>query len=500
MKRAALLVAVLATSLPLDAFAQVTPEHAASLQAQIREWVQSTFGTGGKIERDPVTVTAAGDHFDVSAVLSQQPDAPRMTGKMTEAGDGKWAVDDVRLPSPSVFHYQLPPPAKPGGPTGEAVVTLALGSQQQRMLIDPTFATPSTLSAKFGDMELTNRLGDLTQLSHIDSGTSETVITPAADGRTDVASATALTGYTIKMTGRPNEPPVSLTFGKTALAARFDGISRERAVQLTHVLGQLGQLEKNKAGAPQIPREMSLALIAALSDLAKSGRIDQTIEDASVSVQGMTGSLKRLGVGLDSNVADGKLQARMPLAAAGLTLPDMGLGGLVQLIPTVLSLTPKVSSVPTDALMRLSDRLVDKQNPDPQEIQALFSKGPIDAGIDDFRLDVAGASFAGHVAVAFASPQSFRGTGQITADNIDKLQQAVAAEPQSAQMAPLLIFLKGIGRTEQNRLIWDIMYQDGRLLVNGQDMAALTGGSAAARPEEPQPKAPAPRRPSSSRP
>ena len=501
MKRVILFAAILAPSFPLAAAAQVTPEHAASLQTQIRDWFQSTLGAGGKSERDPVTVTAAGDHFDVTAPLSLQPGAPRMTGKMMDAGNGRWAVDDIAIPSPSVFHVTLPASTK-SGPTRDATITMTIGSQQQSMLIDPTFATPSTLTAKLGDLALTNQFGGPAQLSHIDSGTSATTITPVADGQADIVSATTLTGYSMKVTGGADEPAVSVMFGKTAMTAAFTDVSRERAAQISHVLSQLGQFEKTikaSPAAPAIPRETALALMTALTDLAKSGRIDQTIDDVTVSGQGLTGSLKQFSVGLDSKVDNGKLQAQLPLSANGLTLPDLNLGGLTTLIPTMISLTPKVSSVPTEALMRLSNRLVDDQDPDQQDIQALFRKGPINASIDDFHLDVAGASFAGHLAMAFTSPSAFSGTGQITADNIDKLQQAVAAEPQSAQMAPLLIFMKGIGRVEQNRLVWDIVYRNGRVEVNGQDMAALTGGPAPTQPAAPKRKGPAPR-PSPTRP
>lgn len=511
LKRAAFVAMTLAPALPGGAWAQATPDRAAALQQQIQDWLQSTLGPDIKVARDPVQVAAAGDHYDVMVPLGNAPAAPAMTGKMTDAGSGRWSVDDVRIPSPSVFHYHLPPTKTAGALTGEITSTLTLGEQQQRMLIDPTFTTPSTWTSAIKNMELATNGPGITQLSHMDSGRGASTITPSGDGRVDMALDSSLNGYTIKMSGEKAPQPVSIAMGKVSVVANLIGVSRERGLDLIHTLAKVNKTvmaaqtgaaspANGKAAPPPIDRETSMALLATLSDLATGLSLDEKVEDLTVTLPNMAGSLDQLAIGLDAKTDSGKLQTRMPLTAAGLTLSDIGLGSLAKLIPTKLSLTPNAASVPTVALMQMARKLADKQDPDDDDIAALFSQGPITAGVDDFHLDVAGSSFAGNLKVLASSPNVFSGTGQFTAENIDKLQQTMAADQQTAQFAPVLIFLKGIGRVEQNRLVWDIVYKDGHMLVNGQDMAALTGPPAStdAPPTRPrsQPQGASPNRPS----
>lgn len=499
LRRAALVAVILAPTLPLVAWAQATPDRAAMLQQQIQDWLQSTLGTPAKPGRTPVRVTAAGDHFNVAVPLGTAPDAPVMTGKMTDAGSGRWAIDDISIPSPSVFRYMLPPSKTPGAPTGEITSTVTVGSQQQHALLDPTFATPSTSTSTIKDMSITTAGTNLTQLTHIDGGTGTATMTPVSDGRVDVAINSALDGYSMKMSTGENATPVAVAMGKVSVIANLAGVSRERAMEIAHeVSSKLPNATPQPAPQAAPDNQKMAALLISLADLAKGVSVDEKMSDLTVTTSNITGTLKLLSIGLTSTTAAGKVQARMPLAAEGLTLPDIGLGNMASLIPTKLAFTPSIGAVPTDALMQVSRKLAAKQDPAGDDIAALFSQGPITANIEDMSLDMAGASFTGGFSTLVTSPNKFSGTGRIAAVDIDKLQQAMAADPQTAQFAPVVIFLKGIGRSEQSRLVWDVIYNDGRLLVNGQDMATLMGPPAQSAPAQTTPTQPA--RPPSARP
>ena len=478
LRRAALVAVILAPTFPSVGWAQVTPDRATMLQQQIQDWLQSTLGISTKPVRPLVRVTAAGDHFDLAAPLNTAPDAPVLTGKMTDAGNGRWNVDDVSIPSPSVFNYKLPASKKPGTPSGELTSTVTVGSQQQHLLLDPTFATPSTSTSMIKDMSISTTGTGLTQLTHIDSGSGNGTMTPVADGRVDVAINSGLEGYSIKMSGGTDQTPVALTMNKVSIIANLAGVSRNRMVDVAHELSSNLPTAAPTTGTKAPDSQKMAALLISLADLAKSVSLDEKITDVSLTMQDLTGTLKGLSIGLTSSATDGKLQARMPLAAEGLTLPDIGLGSMVALVPNRLAFTPSIGAVPTEALMRMSRKLAAKQDPADDDVAALFSQGPITAGIEDLSVDVAGTGFTGTLSALISSPAKFSGTGKITAVDIDKLQQAVAANPQTAQFGAVLIFIKGVGRSEQNRLVWDLNYVDGRLLVNGQDMAALMGQSA----------------------
>ncbi len=523
MRRVALLSALLAPFLPGVAFGQATPERAAALQAEITDWFRSILAVPTDGGSGSVTVTPAGDHYELRWRPVADTDGPVLTGKLTDAGAGRWAIDDLTMPSPSVFRFRLPASsatsstkpgaakpgparpnaarpgtAKPGGSKSDTpgasaanpasagtdvTSTVTVATQQQHALIDPSFASPWTMSSVIGDMDLTTLFPGTTQLTHVDSVKSDGTVRPASDNRLDISSTAELGGYSAKISAE-NGRPFAFAINKGTLATTMTGVSRERGADLLRLLAKVNRAAREAAATGQtkmapMPREDLLTLVSAFAGLMKSGSMQQQFDDISVTTSGLTGSLKRLAIGLSSEADGEKLRARIPMAAEGLTLPDLDLGAMGKLIPTRLVLTPNVSGVPSAPLMAMVQKSIENQGPTDADIEALFASGPLNAGIDDFALDVAGSSFAGHVGMLISSPAVFSGTGQITADNIDRLQQTIAANPENANFVPVIIFLKGIGRAEQGRLVWDIAYRDGQLLVNGQDMAALTGPPAA---------------------
>ena len=52
----------------------------------------------------------------------------------------------------------------------------------------------------------------------------------------------------------------------------------------------------------------------------------------------------------------------------------------------------------------------------------------------------------------------------------------VKAVPEFRGAVPALAFAKGIARTAGERLVWDLTYRDGRMLVNDVDLSAMAGG------------------------
>ena len=475
-KRAALFASTLAL-LPAGAWAQATPEKAASLQAQVQDWLHSSLGPDIKIARDPVQITAAGDHYDVKIPFGNAPDAPRMTATMQDAGSGRWAVNDVRLSSPAVFRVRLP-----RAQGGVVTSTVAVGQQDGQMLIDPAYASPWTSASSMRDVKLETTGAGLQQSGHVGSARSNSTLTPSADGRLDLATDTTLHDYTMTSGAPAGGTPGSMSVGTAHLVGTIAGLSRERALEITHLIAR---------GTPA-NHANSLTLLQAVSDLSTGLTLDQTIDQLTVDVGGLSFALRRLELGLGSRSETGQFGAQLSITADGLTLPDLGLGPAARLIPSKLSLQPSVAGLPTDALLQIAAKAANNEDPAAADIAALFSRGPVTAGLDNLSLEIAGSSFVGSGKLLFTSPQTFVGSGQIVGENLDRLQQSMAAAPQTASFVPILIFLKGIGRTEGNHLVWDLAYRDGHALVNNQDLSALAGAGASrqARPPEAPPAAP----------
>ena len=110
-------------------------------------------------------------------------------------------------------------------------------------------------------------------------------------------------------------------------------------------------------------------------------------------------------------------------------------------------------------------------------------------GLEAVSIALAGAVFEGEGAVTYTSATDFNGTMRITATGYDDMVQKVSAIPAiSGQAVPALVFVKGIGKSDGSKIVWDIVYKDGKALVNSVDMSSMLGGAA----KEP---APTPTRP-----
>ena len=483
LRRAALCATALLPLATAPVQAQVTAESASALKQQIRDWVAATLGPSVKLGPDiPIQITAEGDHYAIAIPLGDSAAAPALTATARERTQDRWTIDSIRLPSPAEFHLTLPHSA--GDMAGSTTYKLTIGQQNGTILFDPTFTTATTSTSSIQDMDLQASGRKLQQSSHLDRGASNTVLRPAANGRVDMIVDSSLEGYRITSTAGPSTQPVKVAVGKARLDANVDGVSRERLAQLVQAVAQLGAAASgattvDRAGPKAdgtSPIPSSAAMLEILADLLAGLSFDETIENLAVSIEGMDGSLSNARLGFAAKGESGMIQARLDLGAEGLTLPDLGLGAMADLIPTRFALRPVVSGVPIDAIKNLAKASGDGKSPDRADIAALFDKGGITAGLESFTIGVAGADFTGNGSVLFTSPQVFGGTAQVSATNLDLLQQRIASDPNLAQAVPGIIFLKGIGRTVQNRMVWDITYKEGRLLVNNQDLSALAGG------------------------
>jgi hypothetical protein len=93
-------------------------------------------------------------------------------------------------------------------------------------------------------------------------------------------------------------------------------------------------------------------------------------------------------------------------------------------------------------------------------------------------LDSGPATLTGSGALAITDPATYSGQAQLRATGFDALMQKVSATPELQQAGPVLIFLKGIGKQDGDALVWNVVYQDQKLLVNGTDLSSMIPGGA----------------------
>lgn len=507
---------------PIPAVADTTPTQATLLEAQVRDALGGLLGPSVKLNDRPIQITADGDHYDVTVPLpfpqhasGSQPQAIAITGTARPGDNGTWIVENVKTTNPLTFTVDvaLPPPGgQPDAPKKTVPVTYTLDQQGQagRILWDPSFKTPSTWTISTQSTKLQTVGGPIQQESGIGPVSTVTTLRPAGPDRLDVLLDGTLQDYHIDTQPpvgpdpgqAPGPGPVQLAMHTVRVTSALNGVSREHAATLVRTMASLfASLTKTPSTPGQPPKiapDLAKALLASLQDFASDFSLDETLEGFIMKAQGQTAALDRIHIGVDARSDAGLLRAGMNVGLEGLTLPDMPLGPMEALIPTRVALRPVIGGVAVADLVRLANQASENKNPAPDDVAALFSHGGVTGGLESMAIDVGGARFTGVAKIVATAPASdaVSGTATITAENFDALMQKVTSIPELAQQGvPVLVFIKGIGRNVDNKLVWDIDYKDGRVLINNVDLTAMAGGAGPA-PARPAPATPRSRSPS----
>ena len=486
--RAAILAPLLAWAPAASHAADATPEQARTLEGQIRGWLASIAGPDLPVAASPIQVTPAGDHF----VLTYPPARaatpangwPTTTANAKPAENGRWTLDSLRVQTPAIFTVNMPAPAKPGEPARPPIpttYTLNYATQDGGGTWDPALATPSVINTASTGFELAADTAGAEQVTKIERINSALTLRPVADGRVDANLDATGTGYSLNTTvTNPAAGVPAFQAAARQVRATFGmlGVSRQRSAQLIPALARLAR----PAGTPQGTRpspspEAIRAVIQAMEGLASGMTMTEVLDDFTVSGPGANVTSTQFRLGLDAKADGGFVRGSLDVGLDGLALPGMGLDTFADLLPRHVALRPFVSNVPTQELLQLLQSQMETRGGGlpPAQVAALFGHGGLKAGLESFALDIGGASFAGKASVDLPAPNAVSGTAQVTATDMDALLTRVQANPALAQAVPVIVFAKGIGRTEGGKLVWDMQFDSSKLLVNGVDLMKMGG-------------------------
>ena len=492
--------------------ADVTPEQGRAAEAAVRSWINGMLGPAVTLGASPVALTPAGDHFDMTMPVATLPGQPPAAGAvMAQArplDGGKWAVDDIHASMPLKFTVMVPVPADekkegekkpeekragrpgdkaaPGKPPAATATpasipvryTIDIVGQDGHAVIDPSLATASTWTTTAKSGTIRTEGGPMPLDSTIGAYTSNAVVQPAGPNQVDVKVDAVLQDYHIATLAGA---PVAFTFDmkavKFAMALlgvdRVKGQAVSRAATSIIVAGGVPG-----PGPAKVGPELVTAMLDALKDAATEASLEEEVDGLSINASGVPVTIGKAAFMIDGKSVDGMLEARMPvevrdIGVEGVLPPDMA-----ALLPTLVALRPVVSGVGVAELSRIAAAYNDKKEPSPADVQAVFSHGGVKLGLESMSLAFGGALFEGQGSVTYTSVTDRNGTMRITATGYDDMMQKVAAIPAfSGQAVPALAFVKGIGKTENNKIVWDIVYKDGKALVNNVDMSSLMGGA-----------------------
>ena len=491
--RVARLAAFLAmVAAPYAWAAEVTTAQAKALETQMRGWLRSMLGPDTQPAGRTVQVKPEGDHYSIELPLgtprATQPSPVTLSASAQQTEDGRWTFEGPILPSPTSFTLDVPAPTRQGqkapGPNMPVEFTITTASGDSRGTFDPSFASPSTFSSSSRDVQIKARSAMLNQLTKIERSETASTLRPTGAGQVDYAGDATIEGYTVLSRSQDNLP-FELSAQQIRVTSGITSLSRAQATMMLPAVVRLAKgvlAGPPVAGGdavmayPSIDPQLMRTILQSLQDLASEFTLSETLDGVAVRSENRNGAAGQVRIGMGIKSEGGLLQAYMDLGLDGLVLPDMAHGAMAELLPRKVALRPVLTGVPTAELIRWFGAMGDRTSSvSPPGFATLLLRDGVSTGLDSFAIDIGNTSFAGTGRLTAVSPDDVIVQAQITATNFDDVIARVNAVPELASVLPLFVFAKGVSRTVESRLVWNVAYRDNKLLVNGTDLSAMTG-------------------------
>ena len=472
------------------------------------------------LPKRPVELTPAGDHYQLAVPFSvlldtsgtQAAGPGSVTASLKPLDQGKWAVDDVMVPSPGHFAFDMGPP----GSKLPVEVDMKLASQNTHILFDPTFATASTMTSTVGaiDLHVTSLKQDQTQ--HIDGTTSHAALTPTTAGRVDVTEDAAAQNFSVQAHSvGGDDHTMKLEARHLTVAGHLDDVDRLKVLTALQAITRLSSSmatalapdqataghaapanptkrpapapAPGRAGTPAKPPSPAQAAAAALDraairgmiltlrDIASGGEINEALDGMAVMVDGHGGAAEHVQIGLGATAPGGMLQAHVEMGLDGLAVPELPPTMAVYL-PKHFKVRPFVSGISVADVTKMALDATGPNGDRAPDPTVLFSHGGITFGIESLALDLGASSFAGNATMVAKSPGDISGKAQLTATNFDALMETVQKDPMLSAGFPVMVMLRGLGRQNGEQMVWDIAVANNAVTVNGTDLTAMLGG------------------------
>ncbi len=471
-------------AVPAAAGAQaITPPSAdgAKVVAQnIRDWIAKQFeGTGVDSAGLPLNVVPDGDAYRVEIgfggtyfdnMLTMSDGAVSATVKPLDGG--KWQIVSGSMP-PTLRGEVRDPSGAPA-----SVAEIAIGKQEVTGTFDPSLASPSTFVTTLLGYTATTKAANGVQTSSVQKLSGRSEWQPTAPGRVTVQGDTLFEKYA-SVSPLPGGGEVKVTIDRMAGATRMENLDIANLGGLMRTAFTLGAATQKGNGPAsnertEAQKSLALAMLAQVAGLLDAMEAEYTYDGITIDGGAFMGTLRQFGFGLALGADGGKGGMKLRLSAEGLESPMIPNGPIKEFVPHRVTLTPRIGGVPKDVLVAFLKRGIETEGADmAEEGMALLALNPVVVGLDDVLIDVGPLRVKGGGAVQVSSPDEIAGEAVIRASGLDAMIRRVNTVPDFKAAAPVLIFLKGIGRQEGNETVWKIVYVDRRLMVNDTDMSDL---------------------------
>jgi hypothetical protein len=471
-----------------------SPEQAHALEQQVRSWL--TQLTNGKtVPPGIVRFTPEGDHYLVTVPLAWngviKPDNAAITVQAKMLDGTRWQLDNQTITSPLVVTYQQPVkdapdeknPSKSGTHEEMVTTTIKLGDQTSTQIFDPTFATAMTGHSSISSLDIAEAGGSGPMAIHTGMITGQTTTTPVDPAHVDIQSDAVGEGYTTAGQA-PDGTTFELDANRIHVVSAVTGFAHDSFLPAVHALfaslsaAQAAEKHPHDKAAAAAGQAAARTILVAVKGLLTGARVDESLEGVKFNVGGHAGSLGKLGIAFGGDAPQDMLSANMAFTLDNLALTDVP-PVFADYIPTHFAIRPTLSNVSVADLTKMAMDATAPgapPRPSPADEEALFKHGGINFGFDTLELNIAGTKFAGTGKFVLAGPQDVTGQAELTATGLDAFIAKAQTNPTLAQGVPVAIFLKGIAHTSGDQAVWQISVADKKVLVNGVDLSAITGG------------------------
>lgn len=474
------LAAAIAT---FSAHAQTTSAQASALEAQITTWLQSLAGTDLATRR-VVEITPDGARFAVRIPLAafdlQQldPADAAFTAHAEPLGGTRYRITDQHLTSPVSFTVLRPVPGNPSSAALPVHIAIALGQQDQASTVDTAFATPTSSSGTIASADITVTDDTGAQATHLGPITTQASATPADPAHVDILIDSIARGFFNK-SEQPDGTGVTISADTIHISEALSDVAHDRLLPLFQQLTAFARIPVQNPGHPTPEQQAALrSILVTAKNLLTGGKLDESMDGMKIDTGTGAGAAKHLALSLSGTAPADTLSATLGFVVDGLTIDDLP-PQFAAFMPTHFSIRPSVSNLNIAAL---TSAALAQTAPDDGTMQTMFATGGITFGFDQLELDMAGLELRGSGQFSAKAPGAITGQADITAHGLDGLIARAQAEPALQSLLPSAFFLKGIAKVNGDQALWQITLTDGRVLVNGVDTSAMTGGNPRGRP------------------
>ena len=482
-RRLAATLAAVAFSAGSSRTAAADTPSAADLQTSLRAWLARVTNSE-KAAPPALTVTKDGQEFRIVVPVpglapTRADDQAGLTTRVHPLGGSRWAIDGVTLPSPSTITIKPPP----GGlkDAGPGLMRLRIGQQAATGVFDPSYATPSRLDATFDDMHTEMASKGLRQTQDYANYTMDMSLNPhpapgAQGTRTlDAAETAVVRGVHLTSSGLATFDAQADAFELTGKATDVDPdrVGDMFAATFRYAAAVISSASSSAGPGHPLPidRTTLRSVVAALTGLAGQVDIKESVRNLKVMTGGATVSLGHAEVGMGGISRGGLLNAYLDFAVDRLYASNAP-ASMRPYLPRHLHIHPTLSGVGTAeviALMHAALAPESQQDLMGAAVLGLFSHGGIKIGLDDLSIDLGDCDLtaSGSVNVPAPVPAVVSGKVEVIVHRLDALISHLRSDPQAAQLVGALTMAKALGRSDGGRMIWDIAYRGGTVLVNG---------------------------------